>query len=1553
MFARVHRGSLFTCFALLSFGLLAACADDVATLEVRAVTALVAGPEFRVAETSIYAERGAGSQATIVGNAEAIALFGNDYSRGRQVSSFSLPLGEYRVRVRLRRPNGALLIERTIVLDLAADTVLPVHLTRDCVDVECPAPGGSPAFTTCLAGRCVDPRCSTLDTEYCPAVAFCEAPTDCGPTSSCAEPGCDEGVCIPNPIDGACTDVEWCNSDPGAGCEELVPPNESGVVCGSICTEANKPCEFGYWHCTPDREPFCDTLLNRPFDFACAEGRFCDALGECVDRMVATPGFLVVPTAGLTTSESGTQSTFTVALATAPTASVFLTLDSDNASEGTVSPRTLAFTTTNWASPQTVTVQGVDDAVTDGNQLYHVVTAPAVSADTYYDNQDASDVVVTNLDDETPGFIATAVLPATVSEGGSTAAFQLRLQAEPTSPVSIAIESSDTTEGTVSPSMLTFTPINWNAPQTIAVLGVDDSVLDGDQPFLIRLLPAASDDSRYDGLDPEDVSIVNVDDESPGVTLSRTSGLVTSEAGGTATFSVSLNTMPASDVTIAIASSDASEAMVSPTVLTFTSGNFAAAQLVTVTGVDDVSADGDQPFTIMTGATASANSTYAGLAVTDITGTNQDDDVAAIDVAPTSSLTTTESGVTAVFTLVLRSAPTADVSIPIASGDVTEGSVPPAPVVFTPTDWNTPRSVTVTGVDDAVADGNQLYSVHVGAAASSDPAYDGLVGADVLLSNTDDESAQVNVSPLSGHVTSESGATSTFTVVLGSAPTSSVTLAVSSTDSAEGTVDLGSLTFTSSDWDMPRTVTITGADDATVDGDQSFSVRVHVSSTTDASYSALADQYVSCTNTDNEVAGVTVTPTTGLVTTEAGGSASFQIVLNAQPVANVSVALSTSDATEGTVSVASLIFTSANWNTPQTVSVTGVDDAMFDGNILYTIVTGATVSSSAEYNGLSVSDVSVSNTDNDAPQIVVTPTSGLVTSEAGVTASFQIVLSGACTSDVTFTLGSSRIGEGTVNPTSATFTTGNWNVPQTFVVTGVNDNIIDGNALYTIVTSSATSADVNYSGYNVPDVSVTNQSSLTQTAYVKASNTNADDRFGSMVAISGDGSTMAVSSPREASNATGINGDQTNNSMALAGAVYVFRRVGMSWALEAYVKASNTGAGDYFSNVALSADGNTLAVGAYYEQSNATGINGNQADNSMSGAGAVYVFTRTGVVWSQQAYIKASNTNGSDNFSACKVSADGNTLVVSAPGEASNATGINGNQANNSLFIAGAVYVFTRSGTVWTQQAYIKASNTNSGDWFAAAALSGDGDTLAVSASSEDSAATGINGNQADNTAADSGAVYVFRRLAGVWSQEAYVKASNTEASDFFSTLAISYDGSTLAVGAILEDSGSPGVNANQADNSAPASGAVYMFTRVAGVWSQQAYIKSVNPGPSDNFGQLLDISADGDVLVASAYQEDSGATGLFGNEFSETANGSGAVYSFHRIGGTWTYEAYIKASNAGASDAFGNSLALSADGATLIVAAPFESSSATGIDGNQSDNSASNSGAVYTFYGG
>jgi len=463
---------------------------------------------------------------------------------------------------------------------------------------------------------------------------------------------------------------------------------------------------------------------------------------------------------------------------------------------------------------------------------------------------------------------------------------------------------------------------------------------------------------------------------------------------------------------------------------------------------------------------------------------------------------------------------------------------------------------------------------------------------------------------------------------------------------------------------------------------------------------------------------------------------------------------------------------------------------------------------------------------------------------------------------------------------------------------------------------------------------------ISQHAYVKASNTDADDQFGFAVAISGD--LMVVGAPREDSSAQGVNGNESDDSATDSGAAYVFVRNGFTWSQEAYLKASNAEPGDRFGwSVAIS--GETVVIGAIGERSSATGANGDQSDNSATDAGAAYVFTRAGTTWSQQAYLKASNTEADDWFGYA-VAIFGETIVASALCEDSGSPGVNGNQNDNSRTEAGAAYVFTRSGTAWSQQAYLKAPYVGYHYLFGQSVTAAE-DTVVVGSVDECSSATGVNGNYNDTGSTSSGAAYVFRRAGTTWSLEAYLKASNTGSPDEFGH-SVAMSGDTLVVSAIAEASNATGVNGNQNNNSASWAGAAYVFRRTGTTWVQEAYLKASNTAEQDGFGYATTIS--GERLVIGAPWEDSGATGVNGDQDDDSAAWSGAAYVFERSGSTWSQVAYLKASNTNpyGGDYFGNSVALSGD--TLAIGAWLESGGDTGVNGDEGDDSASGSGAAY-----
>ena len=342
----------------------------------------------------------------------------------------------------------------------------------------------------------------------------------------------------------------------------------------------------------------------------------------------------------------------------------------------------------------------------------------------------------------------------------------------------------------------------------------------------------------------------------------------------------------------------------------------------------------------------------------------------------------------------------------------------------------------------------------------------------------------------------------------------------------------------------------------------------------------------------------------------------------------------------------------------------------------------------------------------------------------------------------------------------------------------------------------------------------------------------------------------------------------------------------------------------------------------------------------------------------QEAYVKASNSEASDQF-GFSVAINGDTMVVGVPNESSNQTTItNGatSSSNNSAANAGAAYVFVKVNDIWQQQAYLKAPNANAGDSFGwSVGISGD--TIVVGAVMECSNQTTITNGQtasANNSASQSGAAYVFVRSSGNWSQQAYLKAPNAEASDNFGW-AVAIDGDTIAVSAVQESSSQTTITNGQtasADNSAPQSGATYVFVRSSGSWSQQAYLKASNAHTFNEFGWSVSVSGDS-IAVGSPLESSNQATitNGVGSSSNTTASESGAAFVYARSGGSWTQEAYLKAPNVGANDHFGLSIAMSGD--TIVVGAHDEDSNQTTITNGQtasSDNSAGGSGAAYVF---
>jgi hypothetical protein len=371
-----------------------------------------------------------------------------------------------------------------------------------------------------------------------------------------------------------------------------------------------------------------------------------------------------------------------------------------------------------------------------------------------------------------------------------------------------------------------------------------------------------------------------------------------------------------------------------------------------------------------------------------------------------------------------------------------------------------------------------------------------------------------------------------------------------------------------------------------------------------------------------------------------------------------------------------------------------------------------------------------------------------------------------------------------------------------------------------------------------------------------ASDTTSGENFG--VSVSMDGNTAVIGAHLDAEGGSG------------SGSAYVFVREGTNWIEQAKLTASDAATDDNFGR-SVSVDGDTALIGAYHD------------DDGGSDSGSAYVFVRNGTNWTQQAKLTASDVAASDWFGQ-SVSLSDDTALVGA------------HRDDDAGANSGSAYVFVRSGTNWTQQAKLTASDATAVDWFG----------IAVSLS-DDTALIGAHLD--DDAGSDSGSAYVFLRNGTNWLQQAKLTAADATAGDQFGR-SVSIDGDTVLIGAHLDEDGGF------------QSGSAYVFMRNGTNWTQQAKLTAADAAIGDRFGSSVDL--DGDTALVSAHLDD------------DVGGNSGSAYVFVRNGTNWVEQVKLTASDGAASDIFG--ISGSIDGDTVLIGA------------SQDDDGGTDSGSVYLF---
>ena len=804
-----------------------------------------------------------------------------------------------------------------------------------------------------------------------------------------------------------------------------------------------------------------------------------------------TAGFAVSPTTStssrLQTTEAGGTDTFTVALTSEPAGNVELDLASSDPSEGAVSPSSLTFTSTNWSTAQTVTLTGQDDSIADGSQDYTVTLTvdQANTADAIYDALSVVTVYAENADDEY-GLVVGAVT-GQATEAGGQASFTVALRTQPAQAVTVAVTSRDSSEGRVSPSTLTFQPGNWSTTQVVTVTGQDDDVDDGTVTWQVRLDPA-SGDANYNALANVDVSLTTTDNDGPpAVTLALSpSSIDESGTANTAAVRATLSRASSAATTVTVTAVSGFYTVGSDATIVIPAGDTAAASdTAAITAVNNTTDAPDRTVTVTaTVANDRASADSETMAVTGATLTIRDDDAAPNATLSLNPASITENGGTSAVSATLshRSSEATTVTVTAVSGFYTVGS--DATIVIAAGDTAAASdTAAIAAVDNDVDEPNRMATVT--ATLGNGQGAGSVTGATLTL--TDDEATPMVTLSVMPSSISENGATATVRATLSGRSSEPTTVTVTAqanvysvASGAGATIIVAAGQTTTTD-----TATITAVDNAVDAADNMVTVTGTAANGHGVTATATG---ASLTLTDDDVAAIVTSPQTSATsrvrTSEDGSTATVDVTLATEPTGDVVIDVASSDTAQGTVSPAMLTFTSTNWNTAQTVTLTGVDDSpgAADGSQTYTLSLTVNQMSTADanYDALSAVTLHAVNADDELGLDVGT-VSGPVT-EAGGTATFTVrlvtdpALATQASQAVTVSVSSRDTGEGRVSPPSLAFTAGalgTWNVNQTVTVTGVDDNVDDGDVIWNVRldTSSATGSD--YDGVPDEDVAVT------------------------------------------------------------------------------------------------------------------------------------------------------------------------------------------------------------------------------------------------------------------------------------------------------------------------------------------------------------------------------------------------------------------------------------------------------------------------------------------------
>ena len=750
--------------------------------------------------------------------------------------------------------------------------------------------------------------------------------------------------------------------------------------------------------------------------------------------------------------EIGNSEIFTVVLDSGPIGDVVLSVVASDAGEVSVSPSSLGFGIDNWSLAQTVTIRGVDDKISDGTISSAVIVGvnKDETKDSTYDKLPSKNLTTTTVDNEPSPNVSMNASATNAGENGGeiTLSFTMDLAAGTDTIVTLETSGTAAFGSDYKLSSNTATIPAGSKTSTAKIQNIDDQIDDENENIIIDIKNVTGGNGAKE-YGEQQASLTINDDDQAGFNLSKSSAVVT-ESGDTEIFTVVLDSQPTENVVLNISSENTKEAKVSESILIFTNSNWNIPQQVTITGVDDEEIDSAISSKILVSVNQESNkdSSYVGLLTQSLAVTNNDNEpTPLVTLLNTESLVSENGGsvlLTANLSTILKS--NTEVKLSISGTANLDQDYSLSSNTITIPAGSTSGSIKITGIADQLAEESETILIEISGVSSSSGAIES-GNQQTTVSITDDDTVAIKITETEGStLVNENGSTDTITVKLGSQPTSDVVVDLTVDDSTEAHISTSSLTFTTSDWNSAKTVTVIGVDDNIYDQSVNVTIKlaVNTSSTADLAYAKLSPQSLNLTTMDNDSAPVITLASSSTNLDEnkrtVALTATISAVSNSDTIVTLEPSGSATPRTDYALSSTSITILAGQ--TTGTTNLESIEDYVDeDAETVVLDISGVFGGIATESD---TQQVSITINDDDTSAFKINESGGSTTvEEGGSQDTFTVVLGSEPTSNVVFDLTASDSTEASVSKSSLTFNASNWNQAQTVTVSGVDDPIRD------------------------------------------------------------------------------------------------------------------------------------------------------------------------------------------------------------------------------------------------------------------------------------------------------------------------------------------------------------------------------------------------------------------------------------------------------------------------------------------------------------------------------